>query len=161
MSPAVILLGLIVLPVVLLMGLRINATLVFLSLCLGEVLLRFVGDDVKWFADSFMPHASVGADTMKLVLLLFPVTLTALFMIRTLHGRRLMFNTLPAAGVGLLLALLVVPLLPPDTARAITSSDIWHQVQRSQDLIVGLSALICLSFLWLQRPRAKETHKRH
>jgi hypothetical protein len=159
MTPPVIALALIVLiPVVVLLLLRINAALVFLSLCLGDVLVQFVARDTTEFltlhADQVPRVANAGSNGVKLVLLLLPVVLTAVFMIRTVHGRgRLLLNILPAAGVGLLGALLVVPLLPPGLAHNVVGSSLWDQVTRAQDLIVGASALVCLFVLWLQRPK--------
>jgi hypothetical protein len=82
------------------------------------------------------------------------VVLTAIFMTRTVKSYgRLALNILPAAGVGLLGGLLVVPLLPPGVSHNIVNSSLWSQVQRTQDLIVGASALVCLLVLWLQRPK--------
>ncbi len=166
MTPPVIALASIVLaPVVLLMVLRVNAALVFLSLCLGDVLVQFVANDTSEFLTlhaSQVPQqaASAGSETVKIVLLLLPVVLTTIFMIRTIHGTgRLLLNLLPAAGVGLLGGLLVVPLLPAGLSHSIVDSSLWSQVQRAQDLIVGASALVCLLVLWLQRPKAGGAHK--
>lgn len=166
MSPPVITLAAIVLvPVVLLMILRINAALVFLSLCLGDVLIQFVAGDTSNFLTDHagqLPQqaANAGNDTVKLVLLLLPVVLTAVFMLRTVRGRgRLALNALPSAGVGLLGALLVVPLLSPGLSHNIVDSALWDQVTRIQDLIVGASALVCLLVLWLQRPKTGGGHR--
>lgn len=165
MSPELTL-GLIVLvPVALLMLLRINAALVFLSLCLGDVLVQFTTNDASSFLTTFSGSHTVTSVTtsnsnIKIALLLLPVVLTTVFMIRTVHGgMRLLLNVLPAAGVGLLGALLVVPLLPPDAAHNIIDSSLWSQAQQAQALIVGVSALACLFVLWLQRP--KTGGKRH
>jgi len=87
------------------------------------------------------------------VLLLFPAVFTALFMVRTVRGTKLTINLLPALGVGCLLALLVVPLLPPGLSHAITNMAVWHQAVRLQDLIIGVSSLASLMSLWLIRPR--------
>lgn len=160
MTPPVIALSAIVLgPLVLLMVLRVNAALVFLSLCLGDVLVRFVAGDAGTFlsthADQVPQAASAGNNTVKLILLLIPVVLTTIFMIRTIRGgTRLLLNALPAAGVGLLGALLAVPLLPPGLSHNIVESSLWSQAQRTQGLIVGGSALVCMFVLWLQRPKA-------
>ena len=95
-------------PVVLLMVFRINAALVFLSLCLGDVLVRFTANDASSFLTTFSSSHTVTSVTtsnsnIKIALLLLPVMLTSIFMIRTVQGStRLMLNALPAAGVGLL-----------------------------------------------------------
>jgi hypothetical protein len=166
-SSAIILGAIVLVPVVLLMILRVNAALVFLSLCLGDVLVQFVAGDANSFTTLFSSsHAAQSFASsnsgFKLILLLFPVVLTAIFMIRTMKGARLMLNILPAAGVGLLGALLVVPLLSPGLAHNIIDSSLWAQAKRAQDLIVGGSALACLLALWLQRPQgSSDKHGKH
>lgn len=145
-------------PVVVLMLLRANAALVFLSLCLGAVLVQFVAPDTQSFADLFSAHnlsnAHPASNTIHLSLLLLPVVLTTFFMIGTVRGRtKLLLNILPAAGVGLLGALLLVPLLSSSLQYNIVNSSLWSELQRAQDLIVGSSALVCLLVLWMQRPK--------
>lgn len=157
------LIAIITIPVVLLMALRINATLVFLSLCLGNVLALFVAEDAGWmmtlFSDSVPQTGSLTESSIKLGLLLLPVLFTAVFMIRTVKGTfGLVLNLFPALGVGLLGALLAVPLLPSGAAQNIVNSSLWLQVVKSQDLIVGGSALLCLFVLWLQRPKTGGGH---
>lgn len=167
MAPEVTLGAIVLVPIILMLVLRVNATLVFLSLCLGDVLLQFVAGDANDFIG--LLKASNGGTTfqadnanLKLFLLLLPVVLTTVFMVRTVRGHvRLLLNILPAAGVGLLGGLLVVPLLPPGLAHNIVGSSLWDQVQRAQDLIVGSSALVCLLVLWLQRPKTGHDDKHH
>jgi hypothetical protein len=164
-TSVIILIAIIVLPIVVLMTLRINAALVFLSLCLGAVLTQYVADDAGFLmtlpAQNVPQTGSMTLSTIKLGLLLLPVVLTAIFMIRTVRGPRLILNVLPAAGVGLLGALLAVPFLPAGTAASMTSSTLWHQVTNAQDLIVGASALLCLFVLWLQRAKSGGEGRRH
>jgi hypothetical protein len=169
MSPTLIFGLMIGLPVVVLLALRVNATLVFLSLCLGDVLVQFVAGDASSLhhflsTSSVNPnHLGDNANTFGLLLLLFPVVLTTIFMIRTVSGLpKLLLNLLPAAGVGLVGALLAVPLLSPGLSFNIVDSEIWQQVQRAQDLIVSASALVCLLVLWLQRPKTGHSkHRKH
>jgi hypothetical protein len=160
--------AIVLLPVVVLMVLRINAALVFLSLCLGNVLVEYVAGDANSFTTLF--SASHHTQTLvnndggfKLILLLFPVVLTAIFMIRTMKGSKLVLNVLPALGVGLLGGLLVVPLLSAGLAHNIIDSSLWAQAKRAQDIIVSASALSCLLVLWLQRPNGSghEKHGKH
>jgi hypothetical protein len=162
-TPAIILAAIVLLPVVLLMVLRSNAALVFLSLCLGDVLVQFVAGDTNSFIGFFSSSHAVqsvatGGSAVKLVLLLLPVVLTMVFMIRTVKGVRLILNILPAAGVGLLGSLLVVPLLSPGLSHSIIGSNLWKEAEKAQDLIVSASAIVCLVVLWLQRPKAGGGH---
>lgn len=169
MTPTLILGAIVVLPLLLLMVLRVNATLVFLSLCLGDVLVQFVAADANSFmsllrstnAAPVTDAVATGNNFIKLVLLLLPVVLTALFMIKTVKGAKLLINVLPAAGVGLLGGLLVVPLLSPGLSHNIIASPLWTQVSRAQNLIVGSSALVCLLVLWVQRPKAGGGDDKH
>jgi len=165
MNPTLILGAIVVLPIIVLLLLRINAALVFLSLSLGVVLVQFVAPDANTFFSLFSAHNfglySAGSNTVKLVLLLAPAVLTAVFMIRTIKGKfRLLLNILPSAGVGLLAALLVVPLMSAGLQHEIVGSSLWLQAQRSQDLIVGSSAMVCMFVLWLQRPKTAGKHHR-
>lgn len=168
MTPELTLGAIVLLPIAFLLLLRVNATLVFLSLCLGSVLVQYVVGDansvVDWLSNSnATPQINTSQDTIKLVLLLLPVALTSVFMIRTVSGTsKLVMNALPALGVGLLGALLVVPLLPPGLAHNIVRTDLWDQLLKAQNIIIGGSAIICLLVLWLQRPKTGgKHHKKH
>jgi len=167
MNPTIILGAIVLVPVVVLMLLRVNAAIVFLSLCLGAVLVQFTANDANDFLTTFSSSHTVTSVTttnsnIKIALLLLPVILTTIFMIKTIHGKsRLLLNILPAVGVGLLGALLVVPLLPPDMAHDIIDSSLWSEVQKAQALIVGSSALVCLLVLWLQRPKTGGHKRKH
>lgn len=159
---SVILIGLLTVPFILLMFLRINASIVFLSVCLGYVLMSFVGSDARDFMAGAFPNLSASGDTIKLGLLVLPVVLTMIFMIKTVRGSRLLLNILPAIGVGCLLSVLAIPLLPPDTVATVSGLSLWHELTSLQDIVVGASALVCLFSLWLQRPKSKsEEHGKH
>jgi hypothetical protein len=151
---------LIILPIALVVALRINATLVFLSLCLGDVLAQFVVNDANSLTgllSSAHIHTTISptSNTWRLVLLLLPIVITAVIMVHTIKGNsRIIFNILPAAGIGLVGALLVVPLLPPSAAQDIVNTTLWGQITRIQDVIVGGSAVACLFVLWFQRPKS-------
>jgi hypothetical protein len=161
----IIILGVLLAPVLLVMLLRVNAALVFVSLCVGYVLAQFLGSDTQSFADLFVSHgASVSAAVMKLVLLLFPAVFTTVFMIGTVKKARLVLNILPALATGCLTVLLVLPLLPGSVSKAITDASAWTYIVRLQSAIVGAGALISMFFLWMQRPKHHtEEHagKRH
>lgn len=160
MNPEAILAAIVIIPAALLMVLRINAALVFLSLCLGNVLVQFVASDAStWLTTFSSSHTTTVVTTtngnIKIGLLLLPAVLTAIFMIRTVKDTpRMIMNVLPAIGVGLLGALLVVPLLSPDLSHNIIASKLWWNAQQSENVIVGGSAIICLVALWMQRPKA-------
>jgi hypothetical protein len=162
MSPDIIVGLLVGVPVVLLMLLRINATLVFLSLCLGSVLVKFLSDNAITIVGSFSAHPSPTLQSVtRIVLLLAPVFIVMLFMIKSVRKNATVLNLLPSLGVGLLLLLLVEPLLTPGLAHNIVDSTLWKEVVKAEDLIVGVSAMLCLLFLILQRPKHHDDHKKH
>ena len=156
MSHDAILLAMLAIPTFALSILRINAVMVFLSLCLGEVLVRFVASEANTMITLFAPHASqISTSTVQIVVLLLPAVLTSVFMVFSIRGKgRLAFNILPALGVGSLATFMLVQLLPGGTQHAIESGALWVQLSKLQALIVSASAIISLVFLWMQRRKA-------
>jgi hypothetical protein len=160
--PDAILIALVAAPAVVLFLLRINAALVFLSLCLGDVLVRFVGSDAVSVVAGAGTSAHTSSSTIRLILLLAPAVLTMLFMIKTVRSSMRLVNILPAVGTGFLLALLAVPQLSPSLSHQITGSNLWGQFQSMQAAIVAAGTLICLLFLWMQRPKNHDDkHGKH
>lgn len=154
--PHDILLGAIILiPVIACTLLRINAVMVFLSLCLGDILVKYVASDANSLLTLFAPGISSKVTSfIQLIVLLLPVVLTAVIMMLTVRNKsRTILNVLPALGVGYLAVLLVVPLLPPGMRAAVQSATLWPEVVKLQSLVVGLTAIISLFFLWRQRRR--------
>lgn len=158
MNPNVILIALLAAPPILLMVLRVNAALVFLSLCLGSVLVQFVAPDAAVILSSTsagshgVPSSLMFVD---LVLLLLPVVLTTVFMIRSVHGHaRLALNFLPAVGASALATLLAVPLMSKGLTGSLTHLVLWHKLEALQTLIISADTLLVLLFLWMQRPKA-------
>lgn len=169
MNSAVIPLACIVaLPIAIIIILRINATLVFLSLCLGAILAQFVSPDSSNLTN-FIYSTNISNtihptyNTWRLLLLLLPVLITMLAMIKTVKGSsKMVFNLLPAIGVGFVGALLVVPLLPTSAAHEIVLSPLWRQMIKAESIIVGISAIICLSMIFMMRPKSHEgKHSKH
>ncbi|MDL2362962.1 MAG: hypothetical protein QFB86_01105 [Patescibacteria group bacterium] len=167
MTPVIILAALVLVPAIVLTVLRVHGALVFLSLCLGAVLMQFASADVTTLTQIFSahnPNAPTDSNTIKIALLSLPAVLTILFMIRTVKGKgRLVLNILPALGVGVLAALLIVPLLPESLRTDIMNTTYWNQGQQAQGYIVGLTATVSLLTVWMQRPKhhRDDKHGKH
>jgi hypothetical protein len=159
--PLAVLIGLVAVPIVLLFFLRVNAAFVFLSLCLGSVLVQFAGDDAASIVSGASTGSNVTESTIKLALLVAPAVLTILFMMGTVKGNKKFFNLIPAAATGILVALLAVPQLSPGLAGSIQSLGAWQSVLQVQSGVVAASTLICLIFLWSSRPKHDEKGKKH
>ncbi len=168
MDSLIILIVLLAVPIIALMYLRINAAQIFLSLCLGNILVEFIGQDAAKILTS-ASASTHGVDPnlayLNLVLLLLPVIATGLIMIHSVRGgAKIAFNLLPAVGVSLLGVLLAVPLLPGDLTMSITSLPLWRQLENLQTLILSISTMLTLLFLWLQRPAkagGEDKHGKH
>lgn len=159
MQQSDIVLAALVAPLIVMTALRINAVMVFLGLCLGEVMLKYVGGDASSVLHFLLPHASgnVSLSTLDLVLLLGPAAATAFFMIFSVKGKiRLLINVFPAVGASFLGVLLAVPILAPGLRYSIEGLSLWQNLLRAEDLIVGVSALMSLLYLWTQRPARKK-----
>ncbi len=165
MDPLIILIAMLAAPVVVIMALRINAAQIFLSLCLGNVLVQFIGQDagvILSSASARTPGMPTNQSYVNLALLLLPVILTMLIMIHSVRGgAKLAYNLLPAIGVGLLLTLLAVPLLSAGLTGSITATSLWRELQNLQTLILSISTLLCLLFMWMQRPKAVKADSKH
>lgn len=159
--PLTVLIGLVAVPVVLLFFLRVNAAFVFLSLCLGNILVQFSGNDAASIVAGASTSAYATESTIRLALLVAPAVLTIIFMMGTVKGSKKFFNLLPAAVTGILVALLAVPLLSPGLSGDIMALPIWQSAQRLQSGLVAASTLVCLVFLWSSRPKHEEKGKKH
>ena len=140
-------------PLAVLMLLRINAALVFLSVCLGYVLVELVAKDANSLVTFLAPEAdSLSKTTWQLVLLLAPVVVTCVIMLFSVKGRlRALINVVPAVAVSVLLVLLIVPLLTPGLRYELQAAPLWQQLHSTQSAIVSLGAFVSLVLLWTQR----------
>jgi xanthine/uracil permease len=153
MTPLVLMAGMIVVPPLLILVLRVNAAILFLSLCLGSVLVQFVGNDASSFVNLFSSSKLVSGYGAQLVLLLLPAAFTMIVMIGTVRGKfRTLLNLLPAVAVGVVGLLLAEPLFSPGLRNAVAGTQAWQNLQQLQVLIVSASTIVSLLFLWLQRP---------
>lgn len=141
-------------PVLLFAMLRVNAAIIFLSLCLGSVLVNLIGSDANSVLSIFSAGQHNNTVFLPLVFLFAPAVLTTFIMIRTVKkGLPLFLNVLPSAAFGAVGLLLAVPLCSAGVRGSITSAAAWHQLLQLQDIIVIASAVVSLFFLWLQRPK--------
>ena len=165
MDPLIILIAALVVPLLAMMILRINAGIVFLALCLGNVLVQINGPDAATIMSSASarpPGSPAPSQSyVNLVLLLLPVILTMVIMIHSVKTRaKLAFNLLPAIGVATLGVLITVPLLSAGLTGAIVREPLWKELENLQSLILSASAGLCLLFLWMQRPRPAHDDKK-
>jgi hypothetical protein len=163
-----IVIGILVVPIVIFTLLKVNAVFVYLSLCLGEVLSIYVGNNSSinnLVSTRKIVGYSVGSGSdVKIGLLLIPVILTTIFMLGTARGSKLSLNIIPSIAVGLLAIFLVIPILPFSTASSIANTTIWTHLNDYKSSIIGISSALVLLMLLAKRPatgRASGSHKHH
>jgi hypothetical protein len=153
-TPLVLIAAMVGVPIIILLALRINAAIVFLSLCLGSVLVQFVGNDTSSFINLFSTSKIIMHYGASIFLLLLPVIFTMIVMIGTVRGKvRIVLNILPAIAVGAVGLLLAEPYFTPGLRGAVSGTSAWHDIQKVGTLIVTASTVVSLLFLWLQRPK--------
>jgi hypothetical protein len=148
-------------PFLILTVLRINAAMVFLSLCLGYALVELVAKDTNSLIKFLTPSTgSISETTWHLIILFTPVILTCVLMVFSIKDRwKSVFNVLPAATVSIFMVLLAVPLLTPGLRYALQSQPLWHQLNKAQAMTITIGAFISLLFLWTQRKTMREGKK--
>jgi hypothetical protein len=151
------------LPAAVFIVLRINAALVFLSVCLGVVLLETVAAEANDMIAMFIPKiSSESAMVIQFALLLGPAIATSVFTVLSMRGRvRVMANAIPAAASSMLMLLMAIPLLPKGLRFALESQYAWRILSNAEALVIGLGALVSLFFLWTQRSLGRHDKKRH
>lgn len=164
MSPELIILAIVFVPVVVLALFRANGAIVFFSLALGNLLVQFVGKDATTLSNMFSARANLSQYIVSVALLALPAVFTTFFMIRTIQGKaRRLLNIVPALAVGLVGLLLLVPLVSPGLRGSITQTSLWHTIDQLQEMIVVLSTIVSVFSLWLLRSKrlSGEKHGKH
>jgi len=163
MTYLLVLAALALLPAVLVIGLRVNGAVAFMSLCLGSLLVAYVAGDITDILSSFTAHGTLAiSQWVRLALLVVPFLLAILFARRSVGGSKKVTNALPALATGLLFALLVVPLLPADVQRPIQHLETWRQLSNLQTAVILAGASFSLVFLlFTHRGHHDEEAKKH
>jgi hypothetical protein len=148
--------------------LRINASLVFLSLCLGYVLLSFESRNSNSIAANlakhhyaFPVHLSPSAVTVNLLLLLGPAVLSIILQFRSVAKHYRLLNVIPSLAVSLFAPILIVPLLPTNIMLSIMNNSYWLKLIRYQSSIVGFGSLVAIIFFWLLVYNKRKGSKKH
>jgi len=158
----IVLLVAIAAPALLLIVLRTNAAMVFLSLCAGALLVRFAGGDASLVGSAVGNNSAAMSQYFQLALLLLPVVLSALFLRKSMTGPKTVLNILPAISVGLVGVLLAVPLLPGGVQHTIMGLNGWSLLEKSKEVVVLAGTFVSLVVLWMTgRPHHKDKKKHH
>lgn len=142
-------------PIILLTTLRVNAVMVYFGLCIGYVLNQFDGGSaaVSQLTSSKVTNNLISSNNLHLVLLLLPAVVITILLIKTAPRGRLSINLLPSIAVGLLAVILVVPVLPVNTAVSIMNGNLWKDVAKYQQIIIALTSLVAVIMVVMQRSK--------
>lgn len=156
----ILIIGIFLAPIILLSILEVNSVVAFLSLCLGAVASLTLNKNVfieKYFHSSnYINHITL-LNNLKLVLLLLPLVVIIILMVKTAKGGLLSINTIGAIATGVLLTYLLIPILPSSLTSGINHNNLWLKIQNQESNAIGISALVVLVLLVLQR--GKFSHK--
>lgn len=157
MSPLILLLIIVLAPVIGALLLRFNAGIVFMSICMGDVLVRYVPHS----SAAALPQTSnLSGSSWQLILLLAPAVIVTVLTFRSIKGGSILLaNLLPALGSGFLLLLLVQPLLPRASSQSLIRLSQWQQFIGFRPVIVAASAAASLFFVWYQRKKSGKPTK--
>ncbi len=156
MTYLIVLACLVLVPFVLIMGLRSHGSIVFLSICLGSVLATLVAPDVTDVVSAVTRgNTLVTLQWTQVGLLTAPFVLATLFTRGAIRGGKQLLNGINAFASGTLFALLLTPYLSPAWQSGIRAQALWHQLDNLQTAILIMGAAISLLFLLMTRPHHK------
>lgn len=149
--PLILLAVLAVVPVFLALVFRVSAIYLFLSLAVGDLLVKYLSDDVSLTIDMVSRSSQVPMIT-ALCLLFLPVVLTLSLLRKSLPTSKLMLHIVPLALTGLTAAVFALPLLDSNTQAEIFALPAGNILRQAQDLIVGVAGVSVLTLIWISRP---------
>ena len=133
---------------------RTNSATVFLMLCSGIVLLRFINEDAKLILNSTLPNQSgVFESVLNIMIVVLPALIAAVLLRKRSVGPKAILNLLPSFVAGLVVALAVVPLVSATTRDNIMRTQMWSLMDNMQGFIILVGIFVSLLFM-------KSTHKK-
>ncbi len=159
MTPLILLAVVASIPLLQALFLRVNTICVFLSIAVGELLVRSVGDDLAFMIGAIVKSQN-SAVIAQITLLLLPLLLSFYLMRHTLPRSRILLHALPLAGSGIMLAIFILPLLPSSIQGQVLNDPTGKALQHAQDVIVAVTAIATLVLMWLTGRHHEPHHGR-
>jgi hypothetical protein len=159
MTPLILVAAMAGLPFLLALILRVSAVYLFLSLLIGDILVRYLSDDVTLAISTFQRnfHSDFA---VQLGLLAAPIILTLFFLRRSVPKSKLLLHIVPLAVTSAAMVVLALPLLPGGVQHNIVTTPWGNVIKNSQDLILSIAGITVLLLAWLTG-RHKEGHGKH
>lgn len=147
MNPIIITVVAAGIPLVLALVLRVNAILLFLSVAIGGLLARHLGEDAAWILANFIKDPNITNYT-NIGLLLLPVLLTLILLKKTVIGSRVFLQFLPLLLVNAMLGSIIISYLPTAVSDTYYASSIGKIVKQSTDVLIAATAVIAMLMAW-------------
>ncbi len=147
-------------PVLVVLLLRANAAVVFLSLCAGAVLVQFAGNEAGLVGSAIGNNSDVVNQYFQFALLVLPAVLSTIFTTKSMSGPKTFVNVLPAIALGIVGVILAVPLLPSGPQDTITSLSGWTLLMNSKEFVVVVGVFVSLASFWMAHPRHHRRRQR-
>lgn len=127
---------------------RVNSILLFTSVAVGDLLVRYLGEDASLITESFYkgPRAAMAT---KLTLLFLPVLFTLLFGKHSLSRFRAILHFVPIVATGIVLAFLTLPLLTGNFQASVYNSSFGTYIKNTQDMAIAGAGVASLVVAWL------------
>ncbi len=149
---------------ILLLLMRTNTGVVFLSLCAGTLLLNATGSDGSLFATSLGNNTEISGSIAKIALLVLPALVSAILLKKQVTHSKFFLTVLPAACTALLGLLLIVPLLSNSAQASVAGTQFWEMLNQYQAMIVTVgivTSVVCVALTSRRAHHPGEKSKKH
>ncbi len=136
----------------LLLFIRTNTAVVFLSVCAGSVLLGAMGKNTDILAQSFTIGPPVSVNAVQAGLVLLPGIISALVLMKRVPKSKLLFAIVPAVCSVIVGLTLVYPFLTGSFQQTLIASKGWSLIAQYYELIVAAGILSSLFTILLTMP---------
>lgn len=144
----------------LLITIRTNSAVVFFSVCAGSVLATQLGSDASLLSSTVVKDGDLNKSIAYVALIVLPALLSAIFLRSSISSSKSVFNVVPSIAVGALLALLVIPQLPPGINEQLLDSSAWAKLQDYQPIILVGGMISSVFMLYVTHSHGSK-HKKH
>jgi hypothetical protein len=161
MTPIILLAVIAGVPVLYALLFRVNAIFLFLSVVTGDLLVRYLSDDVSLALATMVRNDKTTLIT-QFMLLLLPVAAALLWLRKTTPATKLLLHIPALLLTGLSLAVFTLPILDNGIKTQIVSDPIGHALNSGQDIIIGVSSISVLILAFISYKHREGKHgKRH
>ncbi len=153
--------GIAVATILLALFLRVNSIVLFTSVAVGDLLMRYMGENASLVVAGV--YRGANADIIaKLSLLLIPVILTLFFSHHSLSKAKTFLHIVPIIATGIVLSLLILTQLPRNFQDSVYNSRYGTQIKENQDLAIAAAGVASLVVAWITNETSKAKHsKKH